>query len=343
VIPALVAAALLAYDRRRRDGRWPVGETVARALLSTGACAAAFVAGTPYSLLDRAKFLHDVAGVARHVSVTHGGIDLGIGGVYHLEFSLWYGLGPPLLVAGILGFAWAAVADRRKAAILIAFPLAYYAAIFETRTVFVRYALPFVPFLCISAAALTSALGRSIALIARRLSVRSPAPRFASACLAAIVIAPSAYSVAQIDRLFTATDSRLLAAEWLIANAAPGSSMYLAGSITARPFVEPRPVRFHYWDYQGGSTFFEGTAPVAGLPDFIVIPQTPLPGYTYFPPDLQDLVAHHYDLATVVTAISGDDHLFDRQDAFFYPYAGFQRVSRGGPNFQVYVRRAGDP
>ena len=34
-----------------------------------------------------------------------------------------------------------------------------------------------------------------------------------------------------------------------------------------------------------------------------------------------------------------DGNLFDRQDAFYYPYAGFHDARRGGPNYVVYARK----
>lgn len=335
VAPAAVAIVLTASERRDgRRRRVHIGRAAMRLVLCAAAAGVAFVAGSPYAVLDRARFVHDIAGVARHISATHGGIDLGIGGIYHLKFSLWYGLGPPLLLAGLLGLAWMLVSDWRKAVLLGAFPLVYYAALFDTRTVFVRYAIPLAPFLCLAAATIVTAA-------ARRLARRRPGALMpVAACLSLIVIAPSAYSVAQIDRLFVATDSRLIVADWLREHAPRGSSIYLAGSITVRPFIESGSTTFHYWDYDGGTRFSEGPGPIDGLPEWIVIPETPLPGYNYVTPYLQALTAEHYDVAQVITAIAGSEHVFDRQDAFFYPYAGFARVTRGGPNFYVYQRRA---
>jgi hypothetical protein len=39
----------------------------------------------------------------------------------------------------------------------------------------------------------------------------------------------------------------------------------------------------------------------------------------------------------VALALS-DEHLFDQQDAFFVPFAGFRGVKRPGPNFALYKR-----
>jgi hypothetical protein len=37
---------------------------------------------------------------------------------------------------------------------------------------------------------------------------------------------------------------------------------------------------------------------------------------------------------------SSDDSIYDRQDAFFVPFAGFARIERPGPNFSLF-RHAG--
>jgi hypothetical protein len=34
--------------------------------------------------------------------------------------------------------------------------------------------------------------------------------------------------------------------------------------------------------------------------------------------------------------------VYDRQDAFFVPFNGLERIARGGPNFTVYRRQSAD-
>ena len=41
-------------------------------------------------------------------------------------------------------------------------------------------------------------------------------------------------------------------------------------------------------------------------------------------------------------SLKDDALLYDRQDAFFTPFAGFNQVKRPGPNFLLY-KRAGIP
>src|SRR6202008_3077432 len=107
---------------------------------------------------------------------------------------------------------WLLQRDWRKAVLLATFPAVYYLVLVPTRTVFVRYAIPIVPFLCISAAFATVEAARAIGR-PRPVSVTSTA-----LILALVAVAPSADAVWHLDRLFAARDSRLLLADWLRAN-----------------------------------------------------------------------------------------------------------------------------
>jgi len=329
VAPAIVAAAIASWDARRVRARGLLAFIAASCL--------AFAAGSPFVLLDGGASFRDIVGVAQHVATAHNGLELGPGGIYHLTFSLRYGLGIPLLVAGIVGLGLLAVSTWRVGALVVAFPVAYWFVLTPSRTVFVRYALPVVPFLCVGAAV-------ALVALARRIEARFALPGGAvAALLAVVVVVPSAYSVIQIDRLFATVDNRLVVADWLRTHAMPGHSMYLAGSSSARPVVELEGQRlFRYFDYAGGE-FTERGMPVTRLPDWLVLPETGVPEYSDGPPAVKRLAEERYVLAGVFAAMDLSVNLFDRQDAFYYPYAGFQRARRGGPNYFVYVRRPDSP
>jgi dolichyl-phosphate-mannose-protein mannosyltransferase len=295
---------------------------------------AAFVAGSPYSVLDFQPFLNGVRAQGASI-MTPFARDLGPGGIYHLKFSLRYGLGIPLLVTGIAGLAWTMWTNFRKGLLLAAFPLAYYALLVPTHTVMVRYSIPLIPFLCIGA-------GWLVADAARRLAATVHISRLAIAVVAALlVIAPSACSVARIDTLFAATDSRMLAADWIRTNVKPGSTMHLCGNIVVQPVVDygfgpPR----EYWSYRGGSNFARGRPPrpVEGIPEWIVIPDT-ANAWGACSAEVRELAAARYAVQHVIKAMDLEGNLFDQQDALFYPFAGFKNARRGGPNYTVYLRR----
>ena len=62
----------------------------------------AFVAGTPFSVLDAPHFIASLRFDSEHLMAGHG-IKLERGWIHHATFSLWYGVGAPVLVAGVVG------------------------------------------------------------------------------------------------------------------------------------------------------------------------------------------------------------------------------------------------
>jgi hypothetical protein len=67
----------------------------------------------------------------------------------------------------------------------------------------------------------------------------------------------------------------------------------------------------------------------------------PLPEYTAASDALRDLVQERYGLAYRVDGVpaAADSGVYDRQDAFFVPIAGFTGVARPGPSVLIYKRR----
>ena len=100
---------------------------------------------------------------------------------------------------------------------------------------FARYILPVVPFLCLTAAFAVVHAGRSMAELSRR----SEWAVVTTWGLALLVIAPSAWSVVQFDRLLARTDSRLLAAQWVERHFPRGASISEVGRRSTNLFFLP--------------------------------------------------------------------------------------------------------
>ena len=169
-----------------------------------GAALIAFLCGTPYAILDAPHFLEGLQFDFSHLMEGHG-IVLGRGWWYHLTFSLWYGLGAPLLIAGLGGMALLAATSWKKAVMILTFPVLYYVTVGRGFTVFVRYITPVVPFLCITAALV-------VVWIVRRGSRERSSfqrswrwSRSRSRCLRCNERSPSIHSIGR-------TDTRVLAA-----------------------------------------------------------------------------------------------------------------------------------
>ncbi len=356
-ISALVTAIATAGDRRMR---WTRLTTV------IGITGMAFLAGTPYALLDFSSFWRDLSYERLHFAVGHGDpvIDLGRGWSYHLRFTLPHGLGWPLLAtawAGIGVMAW-----RRRAVdlVLLSGLLLYYVVAGSGRGVFMRYMLPLVPLLC-------AAAGLVCALVQRRWG------RPWALLLAGLLVVPTASTVWQFNHLLSRPDTRLLAARWIAAEIPDGSPLALHGSAFGHPQVR----RSREWmqveleDIRAAGLDGRRLAAMLSLEDF---PPPP----SYFPIELRStdalprrtvwrsydlerlraagvdwIVTHRHPLTGLPAA---DDFIrqleqqatlvqhfdpfkdgwqglsYDRLDFFYVPVAGFAGLHRTGPEIRLY-------
>ena len=142
---ATAVVVLIQSDAARRR------KVLRGAVALVGAALIAFLCGTPYTILDAPHFFEGLQFDFSHLMEGHG-VVLGRGWLHHLTFSLWYGLGAPLLIAGLAGMALLAATSWKKAVMILTFPVLYYITVGRGFTVFVRYITPVVPFLCITAA-----------------------------------------------------------------------------------------------------------------------------------------------------------------------------------------------
>jgi hypothetical protein len=298
-----------------------------RAVFAAAFCAA-FVAASPYTLLDFGTFHADLSFEGAHLAAGHVGEDLGRGWSYHLTRSLPYGLGLPLFAAGAAGVPVLVRRHRRAAIPALAFAVPFYLAIGSGRTVFFRYILPLVPLLCLTAALTV----RAIAASTPRLRTR---PHLMTAVLAAATALVPLVNSVRLDRLLARTDSRVLAAEWLMPRLRPEHTLHDAGGDYTK--LDLGRARFHEWRYDAGTrSFGAGDA----VPDWIVLYDSPLSEYAAVPAALRDLVRDRYRLAYEVRATRGGDAaVYDRQDAFFLPIAGFGGIERPGPDVRIYAQR----
>lgn len=320
----LVAPAIVSQiDARRLDSRLPV--------FGAG-MAIGFGAGCPFALIDRARFWADATFEAAHLGMGNG-IILDIGWRHHFAVSLWHGLTWPLLAAGLAGAAAMMALRPRRAALLLAFPIVYYAVAGRGYTVFARYMIPVVPFLCLTA-------GFGLSRLAERLG--HSRANAATAVLAAALVIPSAWKSIQLDLLLARTDSRLLAAEWIAGNVPEGASLYRSGSIYGQTQIASHggPPPFAVWEFDAGRAAFEApTGPTTAWPEWIVIHESPLVIYTMIPDVVREGLKD-YQLRYAVKAVDlGSARVYDQQDAWFVPLDRFDGVGRPGPNVSIYERR----
>lgn len=298
----------------------------------------AFGIGIPFVVLDYPNFA--IAMKELQSSMTGGDprLNLDNGWIHHLVNSMRYGLGLPLLVAGLAGALLLTLRTPGVAVLLLAFPVAYYSVAGALRNLFFRYTIPIVPFLCLTAA---YAVWQVAVWAGSRPGVerRHRAVFIATlVVLGAIVIGPSALNVWRFDRIVSRTDNRVVVAEWFEQHVPPGSSVLQSGSRYGLAQFHRR-LGYTEWVWDGGRRRFNVNGrPAEGEPDWIVVQDSPLPSATQ--DQVTALLAGDYVLVNVFKAVSLKEPLvYDRQDMFYVPFSGLQYVTRPGPNFTLYARR----
>lgn len=326
------------------------------AAIAVGAMGVGFVAGTPFAVLDPRTFVHDFLYEATHLSQGQY-VDVGTGWVHHLTHSLRYGMGIPVLAAGLLGLVVAIVRGGRAALVLYSFPVVYYILIGRGETAFFRYALPVVPFLCIAVGELLGQQRRGL-------------------ILAAVLALPTAWSSWEASRLFAAGDTRDEMGAFIQKAVPTGSLIVHAGTYTGAPMLqrnvanqtreyeakagradsagfrkpddmkwyqEKRPMYDVLFVRKEGIDFasqIDVDAVLANPPPWIEIEDYPLEHYASVPKAIRELVKEQYELAWTEKAYtSAAGAVFDQQDAFYMPVSGFGGFDRIGPTLRLYRLR----
>ncbi|MFH0731776.1 MAG: glycosyltransferase family 39 protein [Candidatus Omnitrophota bacterium] len=326
----------------------------------------AFLVGTPFVVFDFSKFIFDFMHAMTELQTGYLLI-LGRGWWYHLKFSLFHGLGWSLFLAALLGIVVLFKLNMRKAIILFSYPFCYYLFAGSGYKVFLRYAIPLIPFLCITAAVFTVYIGS-------KLSYRLPAflKNIAIFIVAILFTFPSIRNIICFDRLLARKDVRLIAEEWINKNVKTGSIIYQTGVLwgqlqlpmtheaikkmyNQRPPAEKNSryfnakidysikknmVGYEEWIYDSERDKFKFfNEEKANLLDYIIMLESPLI-YTWVPEKIQKLLKTSYSLNKFFKVIDADNkhNLFDRLDAFYVPFTGFKDVQRPGPNIYIYSR-----
>jgi 4-amino-4-deoxy-L-arabinose transferase-like glycosyltransferase len=309
----------------------------ARALALLLVCAACgFLAGTPYAVLDHQTFLDRVATVRSHLAGGH--VLMTRGWPYHARFTLRYGLGIPLMAAACAGAVWLIVERPRAAALVLVFPITYYVYLGSGQTVFVRYLLPMVPFVCLTAAFFVD---RAAEAVARRTRVRG-AGGVAVVALACVLGAQTLRSSLLFDRLMIVEDSRVTGAGWIVSHFPGGASMYQSGYGAGH--LQPQPLsRYPQYTFNEQLDRFEiNHAAAVAPPDVIVLLESPLGPYSVVPPRVASLAADEYVQVAAFDSVPAEraaDAVYDGEDAFFTPFGGIENAIRPGPNVRIFERR----
>jgi hypothetical protein len=292
------------------------------------AFACGFLLATPYAILDSRAFATDLRFDFTHLSAGHA-VNLGRGWLYHATRSLPYGVGLPTCIAAVAGVIPMVRFYGTRGVAVAAFALAFYVSVGSGLTVFFRYVLPLVPVACLFAAV-------AVRLGADRLAslTRLSAGAAMTMLVGLLAIWPLVNSV-RFDMLLARTDTRAMAGEWLRARVQPDDALHEAGGVYAA--LDLSGASFHRWSFEPATGSF-GDAD-GRTPEWLVFEESPLWTYASVAPELRRLAADRYNIVHEVVATDGTGGVYDLQDAFFMPVAGFSSVERPGPTVQIYRRR----
>ena len=301
-----------------------------RLTLAGAIAAAAFVCTSPYSLIDFREFWGDFYfEIFVHGREGHA-LEAGRGWWHHLAVTFRYGLGLPMCLAAFGGMVLLAVRGGKMGAVLICLPLAYYCIIGPRHTLFVRYALPLVPFAALFAGHFCSEIMRTSR------GVRA-------LCLLSVlaITAPPAARLVRLGDFLSRQDTRGLAALWIESHLEPGDEV---GWVGTKYTVATPPSELKARVRSSSMIHLLGTADQLDelRPKFVATcTHRTLGHFCEVPPDIAEQLEADYELLVTIDPQGAETYrdVYDVQDAFFAPYAGFRGVTRPGPGILVYRRR----
>jgi hypothetical protein len=306
-------------------------------LAALALAALAYLAGTPYTLLDFGRFW-----IGFRQQMTLGGEAWegqvpGPSGPLYL-MSIGQGIGWIMLTLALVGLILLVRRAPRQAAVLVAFPLVYLLFMLRTELFFVRFALPIVPFLCLFAAAAVVLVARALPGSRQRL--------LAGAALTLVALVQPTCNVILHNALVTRDDTRDLAAQWALENVPPGTKLSIEDySIRDR---RPRPYGGPSWqldtdmfdvnDVRGG----DPVASLRGPRKYVVVSSFQFERFAGNAPKLARQTAFYDALEREgrLVASFGPGHggapiPFDLED-LYTPFWGLERYERPGPTIRIY-------
>jgi len=195
-------------------------------LLAAAIAAAAYFIANPYPLFAPEVFLVWVENLSGYLKGTdqRNWIFQFTGTTLAFWFTnlLWFGMGPPLLLAGLLGAGWALLRRRPADVLILAFLGLYLGTIGTGFMKFIRYAIPLIPLFCLLGA-------RLFVELQERCRGRA---RGAVRALAAAVLASSLLLTLAYLNIYRGGDPRVRASRWIHETIPAGTTVAVDNSRT---------------------------------------------------------------------------------------------------------------
>ena len=232
----LAVVALAAFYRWRDENDTPRQAIVGLALAGV-AFTAAFLVLNPFALIDVSEFRSQLGGQSAQGASAKLGQDDVPAPVYYL-WTLTWGFGWLPAIAAAAGGLLALRDERRKAVLLIVFPLVLFVVLSTQGRYFGRWLMPAYPALSILAAyAATRAVD---ALPLRDRARASLKPWLVAIAGLALVAQGLIYSV-HSDRVLARTDTREQARDYLLATLPPGQKIVVEPFIPNNDYLSDAP------------------------------------------------------------------------------------------------------
>lgn len=271
VLLSVLLSILLFSERGRRiDG-------LAVAVLVAGL---AFVATSPYAVLDLPGFLDGLAFNASHYASGHIGheSDPGFGKFAYYGGLLLDDLGIVALVAALVGLVAFALSDWRRALVLAAFPVALLALLAAQRVEFARNILPIFPIYAVLVAVGVYSVASVLKTqaLARWKPTAWRVPVVASVVALPFVAVMAAPMMSFPDQVRVPRESRVDAVAWIKDNIPPAWTIIVPEELgfDGRPLAvcgyEVRTVDFKPLDSVDA---IEGLFGLTGEPDAVLVPK----------------------------------------------------------------------
>lgn len=230
-------------------------------------------------------------------------------------FSLYHGLGLPLLSLGVMGLA--ARCRRWNGFLLLLWFATFYAAAAFTPTRFARYSLPQVPALCLGAALFVESL---------------PVRRGLKLLLVLAASFPPLLDSIAFGRVLGREDTRALATSWIAENLPRGTPLMVSEGYGAPAIPAGYPVR--EVGFRRGAVREGERASFAHL---LTHEHPPLYRYSRIDESLKERLDSAVLLARFTPFREGTGPgLFDELDAFYVPYQRPGSVERPGPVVSIW-------
>jgi 4-amino-4-deoxy-L-arabinose transferase-like glycosyltransferase len=326
VVLSLVVAGWIAF--RRGNGGITLQGLAGKLLAAGLGMTLAFALTSPYVVLRQAAVVRDLGNLVSLHYQPESEWALWT----HLRVTLPGGLGWSFLGVALAGLLRALWLRRTADWVLLAFFLPYFVFVSSLSSAFPRYLVPLTPLFAVFGADLINAFPRA--------SMGTRSVVFALGLL--VLCGPGLWSSIQFDRLASAKDTRLQAAEWVAQNVAPQTEILLCRGYGA-PHINKdrrRPPAFRPTIIN----CFTGRPRPAATPYLITHEHPSLSNYSRVSHEVRAWLEQQGEQLVVFSPFENPEPsaaIFHPSDAFYLPFSGFAAVERGGPIVRIWKLREG--